>query len=141
MVLTKKFRSTSGKIERVVSEGKVALVGTDWKTLPSPMWSAAYASHCESEDMVANKIGGMSDDPEVKVINKALDKKARIKDAIFRLLEDNNVEDFTYYRKTKDYRPATKAINKLVGFQVSNAERDMIWHRLLESGTSLPEFN
>ena len=142
MTFTKKFRSTSGKPERVINDNlDVAMIGMDWTVLPSRFHKAAYAAGCESEEMVANKIAGMSDDPEVKVINKALDKKSRIKDAILSLLEKNNVDDFTYYRRSKDYRPSTKAIGGIVGFQLSNSERDMIWHKLLEDGVPLPEFN
>ena len=143
MDFTKKFRSTSGKPERVINENlDVALVGTDWTVLPSRFHKAAYSAGCESEDMANAKINGMaSEDHEVKAISKALDKKARIKDAILRLLEENDVNKFTYYRKTKDYRPAALAIKKIVGFQLSNSERDMVWHKMLEDGVPLPEFN
>ena len=57
MTFTKKFRSTSGKPERVINDNlDVAMIGMDWTVLPSRFHKAAYAAGCESEEMVANKI-------------------------------------------------------------------------------------
>lgn len=48
-----KFRSRDGKTKRIeFHDGRVWLVGTEWKFLPDIVHSEAYAVGCVSEDMV-----------------------------------------------------------------------------------------
>lgn len=136
------FRSTSGNVERLVlPSGAVALVDTSWGGLPPQFHREAYAHGCESDDMLANRSTAQMSEGEKTFVKGAFSKKANIKTAMISLLEKGDVSDFTFYKRDNEYRPRTASITTLVGSRVMNSERDAIWYKMLEDGTTLPEFS
>ena len=141
-MLTKKFKSTSGKPERVVNENlDVAMVGVDWTVLPFRFHKAAYAAGCESEDMAATNTASTMSESEQKILNTVFNEKHEIRNAILQLMKNGDEKDFTFYKRSKEWKVSVASLNKILGRQISNAQRDMHWYKLLEEDQiNIPDF-
>ena len=136
----KRFKSTSGKPERIIANTCVAIVGTDWTILP-PLWHReAYAAGCISEDMVEKTLEERVDPNVTKSLTKVALKREKIRDTILSWLQNNEVDNFYKPYRAKNYLPRLKNLSEAIGERVFKGEAEQIWYKLLEDGIDLPEF-
>ena len=141
MIAIKRFKSTSGSPVRVVRDGQVAWVETDWSPLPPFFHRQAYIEGCISEDMVQNTSTDYISPGLLKNLNKVAMKKERIKDAILQMIEENEISLFTNFRN-KGFKPKATVLTERLGERVTNGDRDEIWFHMLKDGiTQELEFN
>ena len=132
----KKFKSVSGLTARVtLPNGGVALVGSDWTTLPPEFHQGAYAEGCISDDMIAGEVAKMLTEEQSKVGNtltKVEKKKSDIRSTILTWIENDELQHFSKPPKGGQLKPKVLDLSNAIGQRCFKEDRDEVWYKLLE---------
>jgi hypothetical protein len=109
------FRSRDGGIKRVTLEdGRVALIGPEWREIPEGMENAAYAAGCLSDETLA----------DIKPVPAALTVET-VKQAMKAIIEGNDPAYFA-----KDGTINRSVLNARVGAVVDKGMAKQAWAEL-----------
>lgn len=132
----KQFKSVSGLTARItLPNGGVALVGSEWTTLPVEYHQGAYANGCISDDMIAGEVAKMLTEEQSKVgktLTKIEKKKSDIRSTILEWLENNELQHFSAPPRSEQLKPKVQDLSSAVGQRIFKEDRDEVWYKLLE---------
>jgi len=127
---TKNFKSFTGEDIRVaMTSGHVFLISTgEWTSIPKFAWRDSYSAGAVSEDTVQAAAIDKTTMDIVKTKTKVEDRKLMAKEIVKGWIEENDLEKFS----TKDGKPKSTEIGKILKCQFPNGQRDEIWYQLQE---------
>lgn len=121
-----RFKSRDGSVKRVcMPDGRIALVGPEWREVPDNMIDATYAAGCMSDEALSD----LSPPPAAKkpYLGPTV---AEVKDAMKAILEDGDPKAIM-----KDGTIKHAAINTRMNMMIEKAMFQQAWAELqLEAG-------
>lgn len=126
----KRFKSPDNSVRRVaLLSGHVFLIDGEWSPIPEYAWKASYAEGAISEDMIRNLTADNMDVEALNRINTVADRNEQIRSKIKEWVANNELDHFT-----SNGKPKATDLTEALGFRVTNADRDTVWFKLVESG-------